>query len=101
MTTYRTKYYASVREHIHYVCPSCGKETEHYHNLYHPSPETGGFCPCCKGDVDEWSHYTVYARVYARSAEEALDSALDLGMFEAMDKTIELEERVDDKHTIS
>lgn len=94
MTRYLTNYKAELAEHEYYVCPSCGEETEHYHHLYHPNNETGGFCPYCKGDVDEHTHYTVYTKVYASSAEQAVEFAYEYGDFQVMEGSIILKEKI-------
>ena len=94
MTKYRTEYKAVLHEHDFYRCPSCGEETEHYNHLYHPDAETGGFCPVCNDDVDLYETYTVKAVVYARSKEEAVEIAYDMGDFDVIDGSINLEERI-------
>ena len=42
----------------------------------------------------DWETYTVKAVVYARSKEEAVEIAYDMGDFDVIDGSINLEERI-------
>ena len=80
MTKYHTEYKAKFIEEEFYRCRTCGEETEDYHALYHPTEDSGGFCPHCKSDdVDLYQLHTVFANTYARSAGEAIETVLDNG----------------------
>jgi DNA-directed RNA polymerase subunit RPC12/RpoP len=83
MTTFHTL----SREY--YECQDCEAQIEHYHDLKHYSKDSGGFCPHCDSDhLVVMQSYIVYQQVYARSDDDALETALEIDEWQTQSGSI-------------
>ena len=83
---YRTKMSGRIVSEEYVQCDSC--------NLQMFKANISSECPQCKSDAfTSYERYTVYQTVNAKNAQDAIDTAFDMGEWETMQGSIVIESK--------